>query len=47
MYIFPKLKAFADNVTQMMDFLLWIENIVGKGENAGHLHFLLLPHYFH
>ena len=23
-----------------------IENIVGKGENAGYQHFLLFPHYF-
>ena len=24
-----------------------VENIVGKGENAGHHHFLLFPQYFH
>ena len=23
-----------------------VENIVGKGENAGHQHFLLFPQYF-
>ena len=43
----PKLKAFADNkikVTENLKFVLWrIENIVGKGENAGYQHFLLFP----
>ena len=24
----------------------WLENIVGKGENAGHQHFLLFPQCF-
>ena len=24
----------------------WVENIVGKGENAGYQHFLLFPHCF-
>ena len=45
-----KLKAFADdkiNVTQKLTFFLgWIENIVGKGENAGCQHFLLFPQRF-
>ena len=40
-----KLKAFADdkiNVTYNLKlFLGWVENIVGKGENAGYQHFLL------
>ena len=40
-----KLKAFADdkiNVAQMMIPVLdSVENIVGKGENAGYQHFLL------
>ena len=39
-----KFKALADdkiNVAQMMIFVF--ENIVGKGENAGHQHFLLFP----
>ena len=27
-------------------FLGWEENIVGKGENAGGQHFLLLPQFF-
>ena len=42
-----KLKAFADdkiNVAEKLDFVLGrIENIVGKGENAGYQHFLLFP----
>ena len=41
----PKLKASADdklNVTQKLKFALGkVENIVGKGENAGNQHFLL------
>ena len=45
-----KLKAFADdkiNVPEKLKFLLErIENIVGKGENAGDQHFLLLPQCF-
>ena len=45
-----KLKAFADdkiNVTQKMKIKLGrVENIVGKGENAGHQHFLLFPQCF-
>ena len=45
-----KLKAFADdnsNVAQMVQFF-WdrVENIVGKGENAGYQHFLLFPQCF-
>ena len=45
-----KLKAFADdklNATEKLKFVLgWIENIVGKGENAGFQHFLLFPQCF-
>ena len=45
-----KLKAFADdkiNVTQMMIPVFdRVENIVGKGENAGNQHFLLFPQCF-
>ena len=45
-----KLKAFADNkidFTQMFPFVSdWIENIVGKGENAGYKHFPLFPTMF-
>ena len=45
-----KLKAFADdkiNVTQKLKFALGrAENIVGKGENAGYLHFLLCSQCF-
>ena len=45
-----KLKAFADdklNVAKML-FSLFdrVENIVGKGENAGYQHFLLFPQCF-
>ena len=42
-----KLKAFADdkiNVTKKLKCVLGrVENIVGKGDNAGHQHFLLFP----
>ena len=45
-----KLKAFADdkiNVTQTLELGSdRIENIVGKGENAGYQHFLLFPQCF-
>ena len=42
-----KLEAFADdklNVTEKLKFVLGrVENIVGKGENAGYQRFLLGP----
>ena len=45
-----KKKTFADNtinVTQKQKFFLeLVENIVGKGENAGYQHFLLFPQCF-
>ena len=45
-----KLKAFADdklNLAEKLEFLLIrVENIVGKGENAGYQHFLLFPQCF-
>ena len=47
-----KLKAFnfADHklhAIQKMKFVMgWVENIVGKGENAGNQHFLLFPQCF-
>ena len=45
-----KMKAFEDDklkVTQMMNTVLdRVENIVGKGENAGYQCFLLLPRCF-
>ena len=46
-----KLKVLADNITinatQKMKFVsLRVENIVGKGENAGYQHFLLFPQCF-
>ena len=30
----------------MKSVLGWVENIVGKGENAGYQHFLLFPQCF-
>ena len=45
-----KLKAFADDkidVTEKFEFVVGrIENIFGKGENAGYQHFLLFPQCF-
>ena len=45
-----KLKTFADekiNVFQMMISVLYrVENILGKGENAGYQHFLVFPQCF-
>ena len=45
-----KFKAFADDkiiLTQWLKFVLGrIENILGKGENAGYQHFLLFPQCF-
>ena len=45
-----KLKAFADdklNVPEKLKFILRrVENIVGKGENAGYQHFLLFSPCF-
>ena len=44
------MKAFADNkmnMTQKLKFALGrIENILGKGENAGYQHFLLFQLHF-
>ena len=45
------MKGFADdkmNVTwKKKKFIMrWIENIAGKGENAGYQHFLLFPQSF-
>ena len=48
--ILSKFKAIADdkkNVNQKQKiFLGWVENIVGKEENAGYQHFLFFPQYF-
>ena len=45
-----KLKAFADdkiNLNEKLKLVLGrVENIVGKGENAGYQHFLLFPQCF-
>ena len=42
-----KLKSLADDrisVTEKLKFVLGrVENIMGKGENAGYQHFLLFP----
>ena len=50
MFDWSKLKAFADdktNVTEKLKFVLGrVENIVGKGENAGYQHFFLFPQCF-
>ena len=44
------MKTYADNkinVTKKLKFVLGkVENIVGKGENAGYQHFLLFPQRF-
>ena len=36
----PKFKAFADDKINVTENLKFVENIVGKGENAGYQHFL-------
>ena len=45
-----KLKAFADNKTDATEksklVMGRVENIVVKGENAGHQHFLIFPQCF-
>ena len=45
-----KLKAFADNKRNVTEkwkyFPDWVENMVGKGENAGYQDFLLFTLYF-
>ena len=50
MFDWSKLKVFAEdniNVNKKFQFVLGrVENIVGKGENAGYQHFLLFPQCF-
>ena len=45
-----QLEAFADNKLNFAKMMISIsnsvENIVGKGENAGYQHFLLFPQFF-
>ena len=45
-----KLKAFADDIFKGTEIIVFVfdsvENIVGKGENAGYQHFLLFSQYF-
>ena len=40
-----KLKVYADNkinVNEKLKFVMrWVENIMGKGENAGYQHFVI------
>ena len=44
------LKAFADDILNVVQMTIsiadWIENIAGKGENAGYQHFLFFPQCF-
>ena len=45
-----KLKAFADNKIKALEMMIFVfdrvENIVGKGENAGYQHFFFFPQCF-
>ena len=45
-----KKKAFADGIIKILKMMIFVlngvENIVGKGENAGYQHFLLFPQCF-
>ena len=45
-----KLKAFADDKVNIAEIIISlsnrVENIVGKGENAGFQHFLIFPQCF-
>ena len=45
-----KMNAFADNKINVSEKLKfesdWVDNNVGKGENAGYQHFLLFPQCF-
>ena len=45
-----KLKGFAEDkftvARNLISLYDWVENIVGKGENAGYQHFLLFPQCF-
>ena len=49
-FVWSNFKAFADhkiNVNEKFKFGLGkVENIAGKGENAGYQHFLLFPQCF-
>ena len=40
------IKSFADNKINVNFVMGGVENIVGKGENAGNQHFLLSPQCF-
>ena len=43
---FSKLKACADKKIRLKFVMEWVENIMGKGENAGYHHFFLFPQCF-
>ena len=47
---YSKVKIFSDNkfivAKMMMSAFDRVENIVGKGENAGSQYFLLFPHHY-
>ena len=47
---FSNLTALADGKTNDAEMMFYlsdrVENIVGKGENAGYQHFLLFSHFF-
>ena len=49
-FLHLKLKAIADDKMKELKRILFVfdrvENIVGKGENAGYQHFLLFPQCF-
>ena len=49
-FAWSRLKGFADNISNMAQMIVLkferVENIVGKGENAGYWHFLLFPQCF-
>ena len=44
------MKVFADDISNAAEMMIsvfyMVENIVGKGENAGYQHFLLFPRCF-
>ena len=48
--IIDKLKAFVDSKMKLSKTMIFVsdrvENIAGKGDNAGHQHFLLFPQCF-
>ena len=46
-YNFKQLADNKRNLTQKLNLILgWVENILGKGDNAGNQHILFFPKYF-